>query len=81
MKTILLGKPLTNEEALSSGLIYDVCESKELMDVTMEVAGALREIAQSAIELAKEAICRGLSDALDYSFYWEKYTANPGHRS
>lgn len=62
MRTILLGRPITAGEALSSGLLCDVVDDDDDDDVTkhaVAAAAGLGDHGPEALQLAKEAICRG----------------------
>ncbi|KAF5137105.1 putative enoyl-CoA hydratase echA8 [Metarhizium anisopliae] len=58
MRTILTGKPITSEEALSWGLLCELMEDGVLLQQTIVAATALTTHGAEALELAKEAICR-----------------------
>lgn len=65
MRTILLGKPITSDEALAAGLVCDVFEDGKVLDGAIEAAIAMAQRPPMALQLAKEAICRGsLSSSL-----------------
>lgn len=59
MRTILLGKPITAEEGLSHGLVCELFEDGAVLENTVKVAADLAANATEAMQLAKEAICRG----------------------
>ena len=59
MRTILLGRPITAGEALSSGLLCDLVDDDGLIEHAVRVAGGLLDHGPEALQLAKEAICRG----------------------
>lgn len=59
MRTILLGKPITAEEGLSHGLVCELFEDGKVLEETVKVAADLAANATEAMQLAKEAICRG----------------------
>ncbi|KAK2600026.1 hypothetical protein QQS21_005260 [Conoideocrella luteorostrata] len=62
MRTIIAGKPITSEEALSWGLACDVAEDGDMLQQAIATASALTEHGSEALQLAKEAVCR--ADAL-----------------
>ncbi|KAL4814615.1 ClpP/crotonase-like domain-containing protein [Aspergillus spinulosporus] len=62
MKVIVLGEPLSGTEAYSLGLVCSLTEPGQALQAALDLAIALGSRSQSAIMLAKEAICRG-----DYS--------------
>ncbi|RDA93942.1 hypothetical protein CP533_4998 [Ophiocordyceps camponoti-saundersi (nom. inval.)] len=62
MRTILLGRPISAEEALSWGLLCDVIADDELMEHALHLATELAGRGQQAVQMAKEAINR--SDSL-----------------
>lgn len=64
MRTILTGKPITSEEALSWGLLCELMEDGVLLQQTIVAATALTTHGSEALELAKEAICRGENQSL-----------------
>jgi enoyl-CoA hydratase/carnithine racemase len=59
MRTILTGRPITSEEALSWGLLCDLIEDSDLLQQTIVAASALTTHGPEALQLAKEAICKG----------------------
>lgn len=59
MRTILTGRPITSEEALSWGLVCDLTEDCDMLQRTVDTANALTEHGSEALQLAKEAVCRG----------------------
>lgn len=59
MRTILLGKPITAKEGLSHGLVCELFEDGAVLENTVKVAADLAANATEAMQLAKEAICRG----------------------
>ncbi|POR37427.1 Uncharacterized protein TPAR_02360 [Tolypocladium paradoxum] len=59
MRTILLGRPITSEEAMSCGLLCDLVEDGDLLRQAIDVAASLVEHGPEALQFAKEAICRG----------------------
>jgi enoyl-CoA hydratase len=64
MKTILMGRPISAEEALNAGLVCDVFEDQALIEATVSSARELSKNAPIAAQLAKEAICRGKTSCL-----------------
>ncbi|KAJ4250660.1 hypothetical protein NW762_011919 [Fusarium torreyae] len=64
MKAILLGTPISCEEALSCGLVCDMFKDGEVLEKTIDAAAQLAARGTIATQLAKEAICRGLFDML-----------------
>jgi enoyl-CoA hydratase/carnithine racemase len=64
MKLIVLGEPLSGTEAHSLGLVCSLTEPGQALQSALGLAMKLGSRSQSAIMLAKEAICRG-----SYS-YW-----------
>ena len=59
MRTILLGKPITSDEALAAGLVCDVFEDGKVLDGAIEAAMSLANRPPTALQLCKEAVCRG----------------------
>jgi hypothetical protein len=59
MRTILLGKPITSDEALAAGLVCDVFEDNKVLDGAIEAALAMAQRPPMALQMAKEAILRG----------------------
>lgn len=59
MRTILTGRPITGEEALSWGLVCDLMEDCDMLQQTIATAKALTEHGSEALHLAKEAVCKG----------------------
>lgn len=60
MKAILLGTPVSSEEALSCGLVCDMFKDGQVLDKTIDAAAQVAARGGVAVQLAKEAICRGL---------------------
>ncbi|KAM0426452.1 hypothetical protein ACHAPT_008143 [Fusarium lateritium] len=59
MQMILLGRPISADEARSAGLIADVYDSGSVLHNVLETAAAsLASLSPTALSLAKEAICR-----------------------
>jgi enoyl-CoA hydratase len=56
MELILTGKLIGADEALSIGLVNELCEPEALMDHVMEVANAIAEKSPIALRMAKEAV-------------------------
>ncbi|KJZ77823.1 hypothetical protein HIM_03000 [Hirsutella minnesotensis 3608] len=77
MRTILLGRPITADEALSWGLLCDVVADGELMERAMGIATELMGRGQEALQFAKEAICRADSlcrdDAYERNLYYATF--------
>lgn len=55
---ILLGKPISADEARSAGLIADVHDSGSVLHKALETATSLAGLSPTALSFAKEAICR-----------------------
>ncbi|PHH72280.1 hypothetical protein CDD83_5002 [Cordyceps sp. RAO-2017] len=77
MRTILLGRPITADEAVSWGLVCDLADEADLMQQAIEVATGLALRGQEALQLAKEAIVRADSlcrdDGLERSLYYATF--------
>jgi enoyl-CoA hydratase/carnithine racemase len=73
---IFTGKRITAKEALSIGLINDVCPSKDLMETSQKMAQMICETGPIAIQQAKYAINHGLETdlntglAIESNAYW-----------
>ena len=65
MKLIVLGEPLSGTEAHSLGLVCSLTEPGQALQSALDLAMKLGSRSQSAIMLAKEAICRGSYSLLD----------------
>jgi len=61
MRTILLGRPIAAEEALSCGLLCDLVDDGDLLQHAINVGAGLGERGPEALQFAKEAIRRGTS--------------------
>ena len=59
MKIILTGQPISSQEAQSMGLVAELYQPGTVLQNTVKVASELAEQSNSALCLAKEAICRG----------------------
>ncbi|GAB0133092.1 hypothetical protein EsDP_00001508 [Epichloe bromicola] len=68
MRTVLTGRPITSEEALSWGLVCDLTEDCDMLQRTVASANALTEHGSEALQLAKEAVCRADSLCRDDLF-------------
>lgn len=68
MRTILLGRPITGDEALSWGLLCDLVADADLMKQALSAATELAGRGQEALQFAKEAIGRGMSSLHDVTF-------------
>ncbi|KAG5931964.1 hypothetical protein E4U53_001537 [Claviceps sorghi] len=77
MRTILTGRPITSEEALSWGLVCDLMEDGDMLQQTIAAAKALTEHGSVALQLAKEAVCRADSlcrdDLLERNLYYTTF--------
>ncbi|KAM4058936.1 enoyl-CoA hydratase/isomerase domain-containing protein [Hirsutella rhossiliensis] len=77
MRTILLGRPITGDEAMSWGLLCDLVADADLMEQTMMTATELAGRGQEALQFAKEAIGRADSlcrdDALERTLYYATF--------
>lgn len=60
MRTILLGRPITADEALSWGLLCDLVADGDLMKQATSTARELAGRGPEALQFAKEAIGRGM---------------------
>jgi enoyl-CoA hydratase len=59
MQMILLGRPMSADEARSAGLVAQLYESGEVLDsVVQDTATSLAALSPMALGLAKEAICK-----------------------
>ncbi|EWZ45668.1 enoyl-CoA hydratase [Fusarium oxysporum f. sp. radicis-lycopersici 26381] len=74
MKAILLGTPVSSEEALSCGLVCDMFKDGQVLDKTIDAAAQVAARGGVAVQLAKEAICRAddscRDDAFERSLYY-----------
>jgi enoyl-CoA hydratase len=59
MNMILLGTPISAEEAKSVGLVAELFESGQVLEHVLQVASKLASMSPMALSLAKEAVCRG----------------------
>lgn len=59
MQMILLGNPISANEAFSAGLVAEVFEDRTVLNKVLAIAAKLAQASPSALSLAKEAICRG----------------------
>ena len=58
MQMILLGTPITAQDANAAGLVADTFEPGTVLGNVLQVASKLASMSPSALSLAKEAICR-----------------------
>ncbi|KAI6781626.1 enoyl-CoA hydratase [Emericellopsis cladophorae] len=74
MQMILLGSPISAQEARAAGLVADTFEAGTVLDNVMHVAARLASMSPTAVSLAKEAICRsdslGRDDEFERSLYY-----------
>ncbi|KAI6752400.1 hypothetical protein HG530_013769 [Fusarium avenaceum] len=69
MQMILLGRPMSADEARSAGLVAQLYESGEVLDsVIRDTAASLAGLSPTALGLAKEAICRSDDLGADHEF-------------
>ncbi|PNY29400.1 Uncharacterized protein TCAP_00691, partial [Tolypocladium capitatum] len=77
MRTILLGRPMTAEEAMSCGLLCDLVEDGDMLPRAIDVATDLVGHGPEALQSAKEAICRadglGRDDLLERHLYYATF--------
>lgn len=71
MELILTGKTLDAAEALSIGLVNMVAEPEELMDEAKKMAKKIASYSAIAINLAKDAIKKGLNSDLETGLNYE----------
>ncbi|KXJ91584.1 ClpP/crotonase-like domain-containing protein [Microdochium bolleyi] len=74
MQMILLGKPISANEALLAGLVAEIFEARAVLDKVIAIAANLAQSSPSALSLAKEAVCRaddkGRDDEFERSLYY-----------
>ncbi|KAH7233600.1 ClpP/crotonase-like domain-containing protein [Fusarium tricinctum] len=69
MQMILLGRPMSADEAQSAGLVAQLYESGEVLgSVLRDTAASLAGLSPTALGLAKEAICRSDDLGADHEF-------------
>ncbi|KAI1034209.1 hypothetical protein LB503_012450 [Fusarium chuoi] len=69
MQMILLGQPISAEEARSVGLVAQLYESGKVLEhVVKDHASTLATLSPTALGLAKEAICRSDDLGVDHEF-------------
>ncbi|UNI16782.1 Enoyl-CoA hydratase [Purpureocillium takamizusanense] len=78
MRTILLGRPITADEALSCGLLCDLVDDGNLLQQAINVGAGLGERGPEALQFAKEAICRADGLCRDDLFERNLYYATFG---
>jgi enoyl-CoA hydratase/carnithine racemase len=62
MQMILLGTPISADEALSAGLVSQLFEAGAVLENAIKIASRLAALSPTALSLAKEAVSRcGLS--------------------
>lgn len=81
MQMILLGRPMSADEARSAGLVAQLYESGEVLDsVVRDTAASLAGLSPTALSLAKEAICKckwlPCSDSIAITFMLLQSTNN-----
>ncbi|KAJ6444926.1 crotonase, core [Purpureocillium lavendulum] len=78
MRTILLGRPIAADEALSCGLLCDLVDDGDLLQQAINVGAGLGERGPEALQFAKEAICRADGLCRDDLFERHLYYATFG---
>ncbi|KAL6865502.1 hypothetical protein ACO1O0_001596 [Amphichorda felina] len=77
MQMILLGTPITAQDANAAGLVADIFEPGTVLGNVLQVASKLASMSPSALSLAKEAICRsddlGRDDDFERSLYYHAF--------
>jgi enoyl-CoA hydratase len=69
MQMILLGRPVSAEEAQSAGLVAHLYENGSVLDnVVKDTASTLAALSPMALGLAKEAICKSDDLGVDHEF-------------
>ncbi|KPA38126.1 enoyl- hydratase [Fusarium langsethiae] len=69
MQMILLGRPISAEEAKSAGLVARLYENGSVLDnVVKDAASTLAALSPMALGLAKEAICKSDDLGVDHEF-------------
>lgn len=72
MKMLLTGEMISAEQACNYGLISDVVEPEELMDLAMLLAGKIASAAPLSVQATKKAVVTGkdlpLEHGIDYGF-------------
>lgn len=58
MQMILLGTPISAEDARAAGLVADIFEPGSVLDNVVQTASKLASMSGTALSLAKEAVCR-----------------------
>ncbi|PHH66094.1 hypothetical protein CDD81_619 [Ophiocordyceps australis] len=78
MRTILLGRPISSDEALAWGLLCDLVHDQELMQQAIGVATSLAAQFPQATQMAKQAISRADGLCRDELFERNLYYASFG---
>ncbi|KAK4143305.1 enoyl-CoA hydratase [Dichotomopilus funicola] len=77
MKMILFGATITGQEALSNGLVTELSPPGSVLDRAIKAAQQLASLSSSAVQLAKEAVCRsdklGRDDEFERSLYYSAF--------
>ncbi|KAJ4200030.1 hypothetical protein NW759_015979 [Fusarium solani] len=68
MQMILLGRPISADEARSAGLIADIYDSGSVLHNVLETAKSLAALSPTALSFAKEAICKSDDLGCDHDF-------------
>ncbi|RSL75833.1 hypothetical protein CEP51_010517 [Fusarium floridanum] len=67
-KMILLGRPISADEARSAGLIADLYDSGSVLHNVLDTAKSLASLSPTALSFAKEAICKSDDLGCDHDF-------------
>ncbi|KAK0388985.1 hypothetical protein NLU13_2562 [Sarocladium strictum] len=77
MRTILLGRSISSDEALAAGLVCDVLPDNKLLEGAIEAASAMAQRPPMAMQMAKEAIRRaddlGRDDLFERNLYYSAF--------
>ncbi|RSL94088.1 hypothetical protein CDV31_014447 [Fusarium ambrosium] len=74
-KMILLGRPISADEARSAGLIADLYDSGSVLHNVLDTAKSLASLSPTALSFAKEAICKSDDLGCDHDFERSLYYA------
>ncbi len=59
MQMILLGAPITAQDAHAAGLVAQLYENGTVLEEAVRMASQLAGLSTTAVSMAKEAVCQG----------------------
>ena len=76
MEMLLLGEPMTAEQAVAVGLINRIVPRKELMPTAMKIAERLCANGPLALKAIKESVLKSMDIPKQHAYYLETFLAS-----